>query len=263
MSWNERPIGVFDSGVGGLTVLEKLRHALPCEHFIFIGDNAHSPYGEKTKEQLLDYAKNICQYFQSRQVKMIVLACNTTSANVLEELRILFKDIPIIGVIDATIKYLPASKLHRVLLLATQATVTSKKYDTFIHQAYPSLQLISHAPHSFVPLIESGQYRLVIIEDIKKELKGYISQVDGVILGCTHYPIIQDQIQQVMGDLIYISSSDSILWDIQAYLKEKKWLAFKGKGRIEIYTTGKASAFYRASSGFFHCLEEDIHELRI
>ena len=84
MSWNERPIGVFDSGVGGLTVLEKLRHALPCEHFIFIGDNAHSPYGEKTKEQLLDYAKNICQYFQSRQVKMIVLACNTTSANVLD-----------------------------------------------------------------------------------------------------------------------------------------------------------------------------------
>ena len=98
-----KPIGVFDSGVGGLTVLESIKKQLPNENIIYIGDNAHCPYGDKTKEQLLSYTKKICQYFISRDVKMIVLACNTTSANVLSELQILFPQVPIVGVIHSTV----------------------------------------------------------------------------------------------------------------------------------------------------------------
>ena len=95
----DNPIGVFDSGVGGLTVLDYMLHQFPQENMIYIGDNAHCPYGDKTKAQLLEYTKRICDYFVSQNVKMIILACNTTSANVLEELQDLYKGIPIVGVI--------------------------------------------------------------------------------------------------------------------------------------------------------------------
>ncbi len=248
----DNPIGVFDSGVGGLTVLDYMLHQFPQENMIYIGDNAHCPYGDKTKAQLLEYTKRICDYFVSQNVKMIILACNTTSANVLEELQDLYKGIPIVGVIHSTIHEFLARHHRRVLVIATQATIKSHKYRQMILQYNPDTVVYELATPQLVPVIESGQYKEGVHDLLNHYLSSYQNQVDAIILGCTHYPVLLDQIQDVLKNVDYISSSASICQEVASYLKNHHLENQSScKGHIKIYTTGDSQQFVQSSYGFF------------
>lgn len=246
------PIGVFDSGVGGLTVLDYMRQQCSQENMIYIGDNAHCPYGDKTKTQLLEYTRKICDYFVSQNVKMIVLACNTTSANVLEELQQSYPDIPIVGVIHSTVHEFLARHHQSVLVIATNATIQSHKYRQMILQYNPDITVHELATPQLVPVIESGEYKAGVHDLIRQYLLDYQKKVDAIILGCTHYPVLLKQIQDVLKDIDYISSSASICHEVASYLKNHQMENTQlTAGNIKIYTTGQPQVFFQSSQGFF------------
>lgn len=258
----DRPIGIFDSGVGGLTVLDSLRKQLPQENLIYIGDNLHCPYGNKTKEQLLSYTKQICQYFISKNVKMIVLACNTTSANVLNELQILFPNVPIVGVINSTVHDFLVQDKKNVLVIATHATIQSHKYKEMIEKYNQSIHVFELETPQLVPLIESGEYKKGIYSVLNDYLSVYKDDIDSLILGCTHYPIVLNQIMKVLGDKTYISSSHAISQEVYSYLKVHNQLnTCSKKALIQIYTTGDVHDFIYSSSDFFDFTNLEVKHL--
>ena len=232
----ERAIGVFDSGVGGLTVLNSIRSLLPNENIIYIGDNYHCPYGDKTPEQLFEYASGIVEYFIEQNVKLIVLACNTTSSTVLESLQVAYPQITIIGVIDATVDDFISRKVDNTLVIATSATIKST---------------YSLATPKLVPLVESGMYKEGIYEVLHEYLDNYLGKVQSIILGCTHYPILKEQIKRVLPNIQYVSSSEAISKNVKAFLTDKNLLNINPDNYIKIYTTGETEEFRYSSSGFF------------
>lgn len=248
----DKPIGIFDSGVGGLTVLESLKKQLPNEKLIYIGDNKNCPYGDKTKEQLLMYTKEICEYFITQDVKMIVLACNTTSANVLNELQALYPQIPIVGVIHSTVHDFLAKEKRAVLIIATHATIQSHKYEQLIHEYDQNIMTYELETPLLVPLIENGEYKKGIYDVLNDYLLKYKEQIDSMILGCTHYPIILKQIENVLGEKEYISSSAAICHEVYSYLKVHHMFRNQTeKPFIKIYTTGNIDDFVYSSEDFF------------
>lgn len=254
----EKPIGLFDSGVGGLTVLASMQKILPNENIIYIGDNCHCPYGDKTKEQLKEYTRVICDYFISQDVKMIVLACNTTSANVLLELQEMYPQVPIVGVIHSTVHDFLNRNKKRVLIIATHATIQSHKYKETIESYDASIQTYELETPRLVPLIESGEYKQGIQDVLNEYLSPYQDKVDSLILGCTHYPIVLDQIQEIFKDKDYISSSEAICQEVYAYLKNHQLFNQSQECWTRIYTTGDVDEFRYSSEGFF-----DYHNLTV
>lgn len=259
----DKPIGIFDSGVGGLTVLAQLKKELPYENMIYIGDNAHCPYGDKNKEQLLSYTKSICDYFVSQNVKMIVLACNTTSANVLGELQQRYPNLPIVGVIHSTVHDFLGQQHQSVLVIATHATIQSHKYKEMILHYEPQIKVYELETPKLVPLIESGAYKDGIETTLADYLEDYVDQVDSLILGCTHYPIVLDQIQKVFPYKTYISSSDAICQEVSSYLKvHHMFRKSEQKGKVHIYTTGDPQEFLESSEGFFDYRSLEVEYLK-
>jgi len=254
----DRPIGVFDSGVGGLTVLASFQKELPNENLIYIGDNLHCPYGDKTKEQLFEYTCAICEYFISRNVKMIVLACNTTSANVLDELREKYKQVRIVGVISSTVHDFLKTEKQNVLVIATKGTIASHKYKETIYHYDQQITTYELATPLIVPLVESGEYKKGINDTLTTYLSPYKGKIDSIILGCTHYPVVMDQIQKVLGDITYISSSAAIYNEVHSYLILHQLENKNPRSYIEIYTTGHVDEFKYSSEGFF-----DYHHLEV
>lgn len=247
----EKPIGLFDSGVGGLSVLAELQKVLPNENIIYIGDNCHCPYGDKTKEQLLEYTKVICDYFVKQDVKMIVLACNTTSANVLTELQTMYPQVPIVGVIHSTVHDFLSRHKKSVLVIATHATITSHKYKETILGYDETIQVYELETPKLVPLIESGTYKKGIQDVLKDYLLEYDDKVDSLILGCTHYPIVLNQISEVFENKEYISSSHAICLEVSSYLKNHDLYNKNQKQFTKIYTTGHVDEFRYSSEDFF------------
>lgn len=259
----DKPIGIFDSGVGGLTVLSFMQKQLPYENLIYIGDNAHCPYGDKTKEELLVYTKKICDYFISQDVKMIVLACNTTSANVLEELQVLYPQIPIVGVISSTVHDLLNQNPKHVLVIATHATIHSHKYKKTIAQYNDTIHTYELETPLLVPLIESGEYKNGIYQTLKDYLLPYQDQIDTLILGCTHYPIILNQIKEVLGDKHYVSSSEAICQEVDSYLKVHELYNKNANRYVHIYTTGDVEEFVFSSQGFYDYQDNQVLHLKL
>lgn len=259
----EKPIGLFDSGVGGLSVLTSLQEELPNENIIYIGDNCHCPYGDKTKEQLLSYTKEICQYFISQDVKMIVLACNTTSANVLSELQTMYPQVPIVGVIHSTVHDFLSYHQKRVLVIATHATIQSHKYKELIAHYESDIMTYELETPQLVPLIESGKYKEGIQDVLHDYLDEYMDKVDSLILGCTHYPIVLEQIKEVFPYKTYISSSLAICQEVASYLKVHQLLNLNKRSYIHIYTTGNKEEFLYSSEGFFDYQNLEVEHLEL
>ncbi|MEG0275743.1 MAG: glutamate racemase [Coprobacillus sp.] len=258
------PIGIFDSGVGGLTVLSTLKRKFPSENIIYVGDNLHCPYGDKTKEELLEYTTRICKFFVSRGAKIIILACNTTSANVLTELQEKFPFVPIVGVIEPTVQEFSLLKKKKVLVMATHATIQSHQYKKLIRKKRWFAKVIEIETPKLVPLIESGQYKEGIQDVLHEYLDIYKDEVDSVILGCTHYPIVLDQIKEVLGDKTYVTSSDVMSQYIFDYFKIHRLKTRSlHKPTISIYTTGNVRAFFDSSKDFFDYHEDEVRYLDI
>lgn len=255
---NNRPIGIFDSGIGGLTVLQNLIAVIPDERYIYVGDNKHCPYGDKTCEQLYDYACTIIDYFISENTKLIVVACNTISSNVLPELIKKYKDIKIIGVIGSTTKLLINYHPKNVLVIATKATIESHAYKKEIEAADSTINVGELATPLLVPLIEAGSSA-----EIKNEIHNYLNSTnmnfDSIVLGCTHYAIIEEIIRKIVGTKKIVSSSEGVTQDVKAYLIKSN---LKGnEKKIQIYTTGNVENFVSSSIGFFDYNDIKVEKL--
>lgn len=259
----ERAIGVFDSGVGGLTVLNSIKSLLPNENIIYIGDNYHCPYGDKTPAQLFKYASGIVEYFIKQNVKLIVLACNTTSSTVLERLQMTYPEVMIIGVIDATVNDFINRKVANTLIIATVATIKSNKYPETIKQIDSKIETFSLATPKLVPLVESGKYKEGIYDVLHEYLDDYKERIQSIILGCTHYPILKEQIENVLPNIEYVSSSEAISKSVKDILSKKKLLNLNKSNYIKIYTTGDVDEFIYSSSGFFDYTNLKVEHLII
>ncbi len=199
-------IGVFDSGFGGLTVLKQLQKSFPHEHFIYLGDTARLPYGTKSAETVTRYALESCHYLASQDVKMIVVACNTASAMAFDTLSSHFP-IPIVDVIDPVIdEVVKSSKTGRIGILATRATVHSKVYETKIHRAFPTAVITAVPSPLLVSLVEEGYINHLMTEIAIQEYLGPLLQanVDTVVLACTHFPLLKNQIKKALGESIQV-----------------------------------------------------------
>ena len=255
---NNSKIGVFDSGVGGLTVLQGLQEALPNESYIYIGDNKHSPYGEKTYEQLLEYTSQIVQYFINCGVKMVVFACNTTSCTVLEELQKKYTSIPLIGVTDATCQMVNSKKVNKVLIMATKATINSQAYQKRIGED----RTVGLACPNLVPLIENGESNDILNEELVRLLDSYKDECDSIVLGCTHYPIVSSNIAMLYPNIQLYSSSDAVIKEVKNYLDENQSHASISVKSI-IYTTGNLQKFIESASSFFDFKNYDVQALEL
>ena len=202
----EAPIGVFDSGVGGLTVVREIIRQLPKENIVYFGDTARVPYGSKSPNTVIHFSKQIARFLLSKEVKAIVIACNTASALALEELEKYF-DIPIIGVvIPGARAAVEASRNGEIGIVGTDATIRSGVYTEIIKNINPNISVYEKACPLFVPLVEEGfrDHNVTgdIIHHYLTELKN--SDVDTMILGCTHYPLLRSRIMKYLGDGIQI-----------------------------------------------------------
>jgi len=219
-----RPIGVFDSGVGGLTVLREILRRLPHESTIYLGDNARAPYGTRPYEEVLAFSRQSLDELASRDVKAIVVACNTSTAVALADLRRRY-DLPILGVIrPGAAAAALATRTRRVGVIATPATVRSHAYFFAIKDENPAVEVYEHATPTLVPLVESGELTGPDVERIVAEsLEPLLGQrdangefifplppsarIDTLLLGCTHYPLLRPVIQAVVGDGVAVVDS--------------------------------------------------------
>lgn len=194
------PIGIFDSGSGGLTVVKELVKILPHEDLFYYADTAHLPYGEKSKAYLIERALDIVSFFEKKNVKLIVVACHTASANALEVIQ-KQSPVPVLGIIEPTIEELASFAFKRIAILATKATIDSGVYQQLIRKHIPQAEIFPLACPKFVPLIEEGKIKEPIAQAILHEtLKSLqTQQLDSALLGCTHYPIIQNLIRNELG----------------------------------------------------------------
>lgn len=198
------PIGVFDSGVGGLTVAREIMRQLPNEDLVYFGDTARVPYGSKSKKTVLKYSRQIVRFLRTKNVKAIVVACNTASALALDEIAKEI-DIPIIGVVKPGAKMaVEMTKTGNIGVIGTAATIKSGIYNDYIRELNPDITVVSKACPLFCPLVEEGLLEDRVTDDIVarylQELKEY--HVDALVLGCTHYPLIRNAIKRFMGEKV-------------------------------------------------------------
>lgn len=201
---SDRPIGIFDSGVGGLTVAREIMRNIPNERIVYFGDTARVPYGSKSKETILRYSRQIVRFLETQDVKAIVVACNTASAFALEEIRHEL-DIPMIGVVKPGAKVAcEVTRNNRIGVIGTRGTIASGLYAEFIREIKPDAQVIGKACPLFVPLVEENMLKDPVTAEMAerylKELKE--QDIDTLILGCTHYPLLRSVIREVMGERV-------------------------------------------------------------
>lgn len=198
------PIGVFDSGVGGLTVAREIMRLLPNERIVYFGDTARVPYGSKSKETITRFSRQIVRFLQMQEVKAIVVACNTASAYALDELE-REVDLPIIGVVKPGAKAaIDATHNGKIGVIATEATVGSGIYKRYIEKNDTSVSVVEKACPLFVPLVEEGLWEDPVTDEIARRylLELIDIDIDTLILGCTHYPLIRSTVGKVMGDKV-------------------------------------------------------------
>lgn len=218
-----RPIGVFDSGFGGLTVARALIDLLPHERLIYIGDTARYPYGSKPLDDVREFSDEIASWLiENHDVKMIVVACNTASAAALEELRERF-DRPIVGVIDAGVRsLLEVTETRRVGVIGTVGTIGSGAYQTLVNEVDEAVSLTCAACPGFVEFVERGELASEQVRVLAQRLLSPLvdAKVDSLLLGCTHYPFLARTIGDVMGrDVVLVSSADETAFQVRAMLE--------------------------------------------
>lgn len=198
------PIGVFDSGVGGLTVAREIMRNLPNEHIVYFGDTARVPYGSKSKDTIIRYSRQIIRFLRTQQVKAIVIACNTASALALDEVEKEL-DIPIIGVIKSGARVAAATtKNKRVGVIGTESTINSRMYNRFIQELDPEITVLGKACPLFCPLVEEGWLKDPVTEEVARRYLDELlrEDIDSLILGCTHYPLLRSLIRGVVGESV-------------------------------------------------------------
>ena len=258
-----RPIGVFDSGIGGLTVVAALRKLLPNESIVYIGDTARVPYGGKTQATIERYSVELTGLLLAERAKCVVVACNTASALAVTRLQEDFR-VPITGVIEpgaqAAVK---ATKNGKVAVIGTRATVNSRAYERAIEEIDNSIEVYAEACPLFVPLIEEGWLDDPVTDSV---IARYLEQVlrfgaDTLVLGCTHYPLIREAIQRHVGpDITLVDSAQNTALAVQKVLKQNK-LAVPAKtvGKLRVSLTDQSTGFLRVAEEALRLQVGNVH----
>ena len=225
---DRRPIGVFDSGVGGLTVFRALASALPEEALVYLGDTARVPYGPKSPETVRRYAREASRFLSRQDVKMMVVACNTVSSVALEAMED-GAGVPVLGVIlPGARRAAEASRSGRIGVIGTRATVASEAYTRAIHALVPSASVVSRACPLLVPLAEEGWTDNAVAREVAATYLAPLREanVDTLVLGCTHYPLLRGVLQETMGpDVVLVDSAESVAGEVGARLAADRRLA--------------------------------------
>jgi len=258
---DNRPIGVFDSGLGGLTAVRELRRMLPSENIIYFGDTSRVPYGTRSRETILKYARQDIRFLRSFDLKAIVIACGTVSTTSLPALSA-ESDIPMLGVVEpACRRALQVTKNRRVGLIATAASVRSGAYEKTLRELESTVQVVSRACPLFVPLVENGRFRPgdVVIETVAWEYLSSLREtgIDTLILGCTHYPLLTEVIGDIMGpEVTLINSGGESAWELKRTLRVLDALADPERaGEVRFYVSDRVEDFEK-TAGIF--LQEDL-----
>jgi glutamate racemase len=255
---DNRPIAVFDSGVGGLTVLKALRDRVPGENLLYLGDTARLPYGTKSRKSIQRYAGQAAAHLKRRDIKLLVIACNTASAVALPELRETLAPLPVIGVIEpgamTAVERCPGG---RHLVLATEATVSLGAYGEAIRRLDDTALVTEVACELLVAVAEEGWSAGAIVESIiRKYLQPFITldnarQPQSIILGCTHFPILKPAIRAVVGDdIAIVDSADTTAAVVERYLIDKSKARVAATGELHLLATDGASRFARVGGSF-------------
>lgn len=261
------PIGVFDSGVGGLTVVREIMRHLPNENLVYFGDTARVPYGSKSKDTIIRFSRQIIRFLKTKDVKAIVIACNTASALALEIVRQEI-DIPIIGVVVPGARAaVRETRNKKIGVLGTEATIKSEMYTRLMQQEDADVSVVGKACPLFVPLIEEGfaKHHItrevidIYLQDVKE------SGIDTLILGCTHYPLLRDSIAEYMGEDIHIvNPAYETAIDLQRILQSKA-LDNRGDGDVhyEFYSSDAPVKFKNFANAILPCNINWIEHINI
>jgi glutamate racemase len=254
---NSLPIGVFDSGVGGLTVLRALRQRLPHERFIYLGDTARLPYGTKSGDSVLRYSIQAAQFLIKQDIKYLVVACNTASSVAVEPLRERFSPVPVIGVIEpGSIAGCAASRSGHIAVLATEGTVRGGAYQRAIARLNPSARVAAQACSLFVALAEEGWTDGAIAEAIAHryvdELFRGDPRIDTLLLGCTHFPVLAAALRAVVGaSITIVDSAETTANAVEAELRDRRLLSAATHSPAPILqATDSPERFARVGSRF-------------
>lgn len=248
----EAPIGVFDSGVGGLTVMREIMRQIPNERIIYFGDTARVPYGNKSKETVTRFSRQITRFLQAHEVKTIVVACNTASAYALDELEQEI-DIPMIGVVKPGAKAAAESTENgRIGVIATEATISSGIYDRYIQELNHDVTIWGKACPLFVPLVEEGLLKDPVTDEIAKRYLAELIDldIDTLILGCTHYPLIRSTIGRVMGERVkLVNPAYETARELKELLEQKGLLGEEtpglGSNQYQFFVSDTTDKFIR------------------
>lgn len=265
MSW--KAIGIFDSGIGGLTVLKELVKVMPQEDTIYVGDTARVPYGAKSPETVIRYAVEIASFLLRRDIKLLVVACNTASAVSLETLQKRFP-IPIVGVIEPGARRAASmTRNGKIGVIGTEATIKSSAYTRAIKRVNPALEVIARACPLFVPLAEEGWLanevaRLTALTYLA-ELKE--TGIDTLVLGCTHYPLLKEIIAETMGEKVsLVDSAEETAGAVANILLDRGLLRpAVEQGNHHYFVTDVPAGFIRIGNRFLGGNLEDVHQVNL
>jgi glutamate racemase len=255
---NGRPIGVFDSGVGGLTVFREIARLLPSESLIYLGDSARVPYGTKSPQIVTKYSLEAAQHLVERNVKMMVVACNTATAAALPTLQKRL-DIPVIGVIEPGARAAVAATRGRIGVIATEGTVKSGAYTRAIKALNPAVEVIESPAALFVPLAEEGWANTHVAREVAEIYLSPLMDagIDTLVLGCTHYPILRGTIERVAGDRVTIvDSAETVARVVRDSLPSRS----SGTPEYHFLVTDAEERFRRIAGEF---LEREVDKLEL
>lgn len=251
----EEPIGIFDSGVGGLTVAHAIKQILPGESIIYFGDTAHLPYGDKSAESIKQYSRKITEFLLEHNAKVVLVACNSASASAFDTLKKEFDGRTIlIDVIDPVVDYLSTRDFDTIGVIGTKRTISSGTYENKLKKRMPKAKVVSLATPLLVPMIEEG----FIFDDISNAIiRAYLSDptlksIQALILGCTHYPIIKNQISKIFNFNIEIVDSSRIVAETLRDTLENNNLLNRGrKGKDQFFISDYTAYFEKIARMFF------------
>jgi len=252
------PIGVFDSGIGGLSVLKQFIRFLPYEHYIYLGDTARVPYGNKSPQTVQEYSKQCVKYLLNHDVKLIVVACNTASSNALDVIKEM-SDVPVIGmIIPAVQAALRTTISGKIGVIGTRATISSQSYEKgMLEITNKKVEVISQACPLFVPIVEEGWLRhpatKLIAEEYLEKFKK--DTIDTLVLGCTHYPLLSQLISEILPGVMLIDSGEHASVSAIRILGEKGLLSdekddYDIRHEIKFVVTDVPSTFFEVASRF-------------
>lgn len=238
-----RPIGIMDSGVGGLTLVPELQKLCPGEDIVYFGDSANCPYGNRTRGNILELSRQIIAFLRQKQVKAIAIACNTISA--LADILNAEEDIEILEIVNPIGRAVAASGLEQVGVIATKFTISTGAYERAIHTYNPAVKVYGRGSPNLSALVDQGAGDAALEEEIGTELGALLRAhpVSHVILGCTHYPIALDSFHKCFPGIEYINPAQEQAKSLVGYLEKSGLLNPQEKGRFSVYTSGGTGVY--------------------